>query len=119
MKYLRQGCVILLFSFLGELCHWLIPWPVPASIYGMILLFGALTLKIIPFRWVQDTGGYLVSILPVLFVAPAVGILNCWEELAANAVAVIVIVVVSTVITFGVSGAVTQWLMNRGWKTDA
>ena len=42
MKYLRQFGLILLFSFLGEALRALIPLPVPASIYGMALLFLAL-----------------------------------------------------------------------------
>ena len=34
MKYLRQFMIILLFSFLGELLKYVLPFPVPASIYG-------------------------------------------------------------------------------------
>ncbi len=39
MKYIRQLGIILLVSFLGELLHYLLPLPVPASIYGIVLLF--------------------------------------------------------------------------------
>lgn len=42
MKYLRQFMIILLFSFLGELLKYVLPFPVPASIYGLVLLFIAL-----------------------------------------------------------------------------
>ena len=38
MKYLRQFMIILLFSFLGELLKYVLPFPVPASIYGLVLL---------------------------------------------------------------------------------
>jgi len=44
MKYIRQFAIIMLFSFLGELCHLVIPIPIPASIYGMVLLFLSLAL---------------------------------------------------------------------------
>ena len=47
MKYLRQFLIILLFSFLGEGLKALLPLPVPASIYGLVLLFAALELGII------------------------------------------------------------------------
>ena len=47
MKYLKQLCLILLFSFLGEVCRYFIPIMIPASIYGIGLLFAALALKII------------------------------------------------------------------------
>ena len=42
MKYIRQFLIILLITFLGEVCRYLIPLPVPASIYGLLLLLGAL-----------------------------------------------------------------------------
>lgn len=120
MKYLHQACLIFLFTFLGELLHFLIPLPIPASIYGMVLLFAALGLKLVPAQKVRDMGGFLTSILPLLFVAPAVSLLDCWELLKDSIVAVLVIVVVTTVLTFVVSGWVTQWFVRRkGGKKDA
>jgi holin-like protein len=35
MKYLKQFGLILLISFCGEVLSYLIPLPVPASIYGL------------------------------------------------------------------------------------
>ena len=46
MKYVKQFALILLFSFLGEVCRFLIPINIPASIYGMVLLFAALSLTV-------------------------------------------------------------------------
>jgi len=45
MKYLRQFMIILLFSFLGELLKYVLPFPVPASIYGLSYLL----------HWKQDS----------------------------------------------------------------
>ena len=39
MRYVKQFGIILLISFLGEVLHALLPLPVPASIYGIVLLF--------------------------------------------------------------------------------
>ena len=47
MKYLRQFCIILLVSALGEGLHILLPLPVPASVYGLVLMLGALALSLI------------------------------------------------------------------------
>ena len=41
MKYIKQFFIILLISFLGEALHALLPLPIPASIYGIVLLFAA------------------------------------------------------------------------------
>ena len=113
MKYLRQLCLILLFSFLGEVCRFLIPAPIPASIYGMVLLFAALGLKLIRPEQVRDAGGFLTSLLPVLFVAPAVGLMEYWDQLKGNLLPLAVILVVTTVLVFAVGGIVTQLMMKR------
>ena len=118
MKYLKQICLILLFSLLGELCRFVIPFPIPASIYGMVLLFAALSLKIIRVGQVKESGAFLTSILPVLFVAPAVNLLDCWEQLRSALIPLLLITVISTVLVFAVSGTVTQWIMNRGGKKN-
>ena len=46
MKYLYPFVIILAFTFLGELMNYFIPLPIPASIWGLLLLFGALGLAI-------------------------------------------------------------------------
>ena len=76
MKYLNQFLIILGFSLLGEALQRIIPLPIPASVYGIVLLFLSLCLGLIRVEWVKDAGAFLISILPVLFVAPAVGILE-------------------------------------------
>ena len=113
MKYLRQILLILLFSFLGELLHDLIPLPVPASIYGMVLLFAALSLRIVRLDQVQEAGDFLVSILPVLFVAPIVSLLDCWEIIRPNLLPITVILLVSTLVCFAVSGWIPQLMMKH------
>ena len=113
MKYLPQILRILLLSFLGEACHALIPWPIPASIYGMLLLFAALSLKIIRLEQVRDAGSFLVSFLPVLFVAPIVSLLDCWDLLRGRLLPVLGILIGSTVLCFAVSGGLTQWYVRR------
>ena len=115
MQYLKQVALILVFSFLGEVCRAVIPLPIPASIYGMILLFAALSLKIVKVAQVREAGGFLTSILPVLFVAPVVNLIDCWDQLRQAIVPLVVIVLATTFLTFGVAGVVTKWAM-RGEK---
>lgn len=113
MKFLHQMVLIVLFSFLGELLHSFIPLPIPASIYGMVLMFAALSLKIIKLEQVREAGSFLVSFLPVLFVAPIVSLIDCWDVIRPNLLPITVILVVSTVICFGVSGWVVQYFIRR------
>ena len=118
MKYLKQICLILLFSFLGELCRYLIPLTIPASIYGMVLLFAALALKIIRIESVRETGMFLTSILSLLFVVPMVQLMDFWPVMRPALIPILVICLVGTVVVFAVSGIVTQWLIRKGEKRD-
>lgn len=113
MKYLRQFFVIMVVSFLGEVCHTLLPWPIPASIYGMAILFSALQAGLLRLEQVQDVSDFLCSILPILFVAPAVNLLDCWQEVAPFAFQIVAVIVISTIVVFGISGKVTQWIVDR------
>lgn len=117
LKFLKQFCLIILFSFLGELCRWLIPYPIPGSIYGMVLLFAALALKIIKIGDVRDAGGFLVSVLPILFVAPVVNLVDYWGLLQDQLIPLFAVILLVTIITFGVAGKVTQWLISRKGDT--
>ena len=118
MKYLKQISLILLFSFLGELCRALIPATIPASIYGMALLFAALALKIIRVESVRETGSFLTSILSLLCVVPMVQLMDFWPVMRPVLIPILVICLAGTVIVFAVSGIVTQWLIGKGEKKD-
>ncbi len=113
MKYLKQFAVILAFSFIGEVLHYILPLPVPASIYGIILLFCALEFHLIDESLVADTGLFLIEIMPVMFIPAAVGLLETWDILQASWLAYLVVVLVSTVLVMGISGVVTQKVIER------
>lgn len=113
MKYLKQFAAILAISFLGEGLHALVPLPVPASIYGLVLLFLALALKILRLEDVKETGHFLVEIMAVLFVCPAVGLMGCWDLLRENFLPILAVICISLVLTFAVSGIVTQAAIRR------
>ena len=113
MRLIHQFGIILGFSFVGEFLSWLIPLPIPAAIYGMVLLFLGLVSKVIPQHWVKNSGDFLVSTMPLMFVAPAVGLITCWDILMEYLLPVGLVVVVSTVVTFIVAGVVTQKLLQH------
>lgn len=113
MKYIKQVLIILAFSLLGELLTAVIPLPVPAAIYGFVLLFGALCTGLLKEEMIADTANFLIGIMGILFVAPAVNILSYYEIIAPALVPICVTVVSSTFVVFAVSGLVTQWLQRK------
>lgn len=116
MKYLKQLLIILGFSLAGELLQTVIPLPVPAAIYGLVLLFIALLTGLLKPEKIAETADFLIGIMPVLFVAPAVNILAYWDIISPKLVPIVVITVVSTFLVFAVAGHVTQLLRKRGGR---
>ena len=105
--------MIMGFTLAGEALQRLLPFPIPASVYGLALLFTALCTGIVKLHQVRDTGMFLTSILPVLFVSPTVGIVEHWSLIRPQLLAIILIMLASTVISFAVSGMITQHLTRK------
>lgn len=116
MRYLKQFTIILLISFCGEVLHWLIPLPVPASIYGLLLMLLGLCTGVLKLSSVRETGKFLVEIMPMMFIPAAVGLLESWGVLQPIWVPVVVITLVSTVLVMAVAGLVAQWVIRREGK---
>ena len=118
MKYLRQLLMILIFSFIGEVLHAVIPIQMPASIYGLVLLFIALMTGLVKLPQVHEAARFLIEIMPLMFIPAGVGLIDSWGELRPILLPVIVLLLVSTVLVMGVSGQVTQQMMHHGKKED-
>ena len=118
MKYLTQFLRVLAFTLAGELLQRLVPLPIPASVYGLVLLFGALNTGLVKLEQVKDAGGFLISILPILFVSPAVGILDNWEAIRGALIPILALTLLSTVLTFGIAGRATQAMMGKEEKPN-
>lgn len=116
MLYLRQFCIILFVSFLGELLYVIIPLPIPASVYGLVLMLAALCTGIIRLNQVKETAGFLIEIMPVMFIPAATGLLNSWSLLRPVWIPFIVITLVSTIIVMGVTGQITQKMIQKDMK---
>ena len=93
MKYLKQFLIILLFSFIGEGLNYIIPLPVPASIYGLILLFIALMTGVVKLHHIKETGQLLIDIMPIMFIPAGVGLITSWGVLKAQIIPIVVIII--------------------------
>lgn len=118
MKYVRQFLAILAVTFLGEIIKVAVPLPIPAGIYGLILLFLALMTGIVKLSQVKETADFLIEIMPIMFIPAAVGLLDSWDVLEPVWGKILMITVISTVLVMGISGLVTQMMMRRGGKKN-
>ena len=113
MKFVYQLCIILLISFIGEVLHTFISLPIPASIYGLIIMLFCLKTGIVKLEKVKRTGMMLLEIMPLMFVPAAVGLIDAWNELSAILLPVIVITLATTVIVMAATGKATEAMLQR------
>ncbi len=113
MRFIKQLGIILGIAGIGEGMRYLIPLPVPGSIYGLLLLLVLLILKVIKLEQVEQTGKFLIEIMPVMFIQPAAGIIKSWGQIEEMLVPLCVMIPVSTCLVLAVTGKVTDKIFNR------
>ena len=113
MKYIKQFFIIIGISFIGELLNTYIPLPIPASIYGIVILFLSLCFHIIKLEDVEETGMFLTSIMGVMFIPAAVGISESWNMISQSLFKYALLIFLTTVIVMGVTGVITELLLKK------
>ena len=119
MKYVRQFWIILLISAMGEALHVLIPLPVPASVYGLVLMLLCLVTGILKTSQVKEAAFFLIEIMPVMFIPAAAGLIDSWKVLQPLLLPILVITVVITIFVMVVTGKIAQMIaQKRGIKNE-
>ena len=113
MKYIKQICIILGVCLIAEVMEYLIPLPVAASIYGLLLMLLALMTKVIKLKDVENVSDFLTGNMAILFIPATVGIMASVEEIKQMLIPLCVISVVSTLLVMSITGWVTQWIIRK------
>lgn len=113
MKYLKQFTIILGVCLLGEALRYLLPLPIPASVYGLALMLLALLCGVIKLDQVETAADFLISIMSPMFIPAAVALMDQFASLRAILLPFFVINFVGVVITMAVTGRVTQFFLKR------
>ncbi|MGY3775905.1 CidA/LrgA family protein [Helcococcus sueciensis] len=115
MKYIKQVSIIFTITFMGEILKEIspIPFPIPSSVYGLILMLLALTTKIIKLDDVKESAYFLISIMPIMFIPPAINLITVWPNIQSKIIAYFVICIISTLIVMISSGVLTQKILNN------
>lgn len=111
MKYIRQFLIILAISLTGELLKYFLPLPIPASIYGMVILFMLLMSGFLKIEDVKDVGKFLIEIMPLMFIPAGVGLMVSWNILKPLLMPVSIITVVSTITVMAAAGGISQLII--------
>lgn len=112
---IKGSFYILFFYFIGELLSLLLKGFLPGSIIGMVLLFLSLFFKILNPENIRSAATTITKNMAVFFVPAAVGLMAYVELVTQNAVAILMAIMVSTLLTI-VSVALVQDKMEKNRK---
>ena len=116
VKYIFQFARITAFCLAGEVLAAVLPLPIPASIYGMAILFAGLMSGLIKLDAVRETGKFLIEIMPLMFIPAGVGLMDSWGNLHPILLPVAIITIVTNITVMGSTGLLSQWVIRRGRK---
>lgn len=114
MKYAFQLMIIFGVSLIGELLNALIPLPIPASVYGLLILFGLLLAKVVRLDQVEHTAEFLMSVMPLFFIEPSVKIMESHGLIKGRIPALFLAAFLSFAAVVAVTGVTAQWMIK--WK---
>lgn len=112
MKIIKQIGIIFAICWISTVIESLLPFSFPASVLGMLLLFLCLVTGILKIHHIQEKSDFLLSNMAFFFVPAGVSMINYLDVLVKNLIALVVISVISTFITF----AATAYSMKLALK---
>jgi holin-like protein len=113
MKYIKQFAIICMVSLLGEFLNYLVPLPVPASVWGMVLMFVLLATKVVDLSRVEETADYLLLILPLVFVPLGAQILVGYDAIKNDVLPLVFICIITTLLVFLATAFFVQLVRGR------
>lgn len=116
MKWVRQFLILLAVTLLGEILRALIPLAIPAGIYGLVLLFACLCLRIVKLEQIEGAADFLIEIMPLFFIPAGVGLMTRWVQLRSLLLPVLAAIFGITVLVMIVTGLVTQCMVRQKEK---
>jgi len=111
MAILQALALLLAFQLIGEAIVFALGLPVPGPVFGMVLLLGAVALRRDLLERLKPTTGTLLSHLSLLFVPAGVGVMVHGARLAAEGVAIVIAIVVSTVLALAATALTVKALL--------
>lgn len=113
MRYLLQAVIIAAVTFAAELIKYFVPLPVPASIYGLLLLFALLKSGLLKLEQIEDVGNLLLEMMPLLLVPASVSVLTALDAIQRMLLPVLVMGFIGTTAVMLVTGLLSQWIIRR------
>ena len=109
---LREFMLIFTINYVGMLLSKILHLPLPVTIVSLLLLFLMLQFKVLKLEKIENAGNFLLLNMTIFFMPPTVKIIDSYELLEKDLFKIIVIILVSTFLTMGITGKVVQLMID-------
>ena len=109
---INEFMLILVINYVGILISTILPFPLPGTITALLLLFLLLQFKVLKLEKIENAGNFLLLNMTIFFMPPTVKIIDSYELLEKDLFKIIVIIIVSTFLTMGITGKVVQLMID-------
>ncbi|WP_323706536.1 CidA/LrgA family protein [Mammaliicoccus sciuri] len=113
IKIILQICMIYFITVLGSWIQETLNIPIAGSIIGLVILFLLLQFKIIKEEWIKDGANLLLSTMIFFFIPSIVGAMNLVDQINAQFIFLIVLVIASTCIVALSSGYIAENMLKK------
>ena len=122
---LKSVFVILFYQLIGEFTQKFFELSIPGPVFGLLLLlFTLLLLKKVKFKVniltkdLFNSAETLLDYLPLLFIPVGVGVVMHLSFLEDNLVSVLLVIILGTLLTLGITGFVMEKILTKTKSND-
>lgn len=108
---LNEFIILFIINYIGIIISKVFKLPIPGTIIGMVLFFILLYTKILKVEKVENAVAVLILNMTILFMPPAVKILDNIHFLDGQFIKVIILIILTTLITMGTTGKIVQFMI--------
>ncbi|MGX7328850.1 antiholin-like murein hydrolase modulator LrgA [Enterococcus bulliens] len=114
-----QGVVIGVVMMLSKFVEAILPFAMPSSVIGLVLLFVALCTKVVRLEQVETVGNALVDNIGLFFVPAGISVINSLDLLKGHFLLTMALIFFSTLFLLVGTGWMTQILLGIRSKKAA
>lgn len=112
-NFFIQVLTIVAVLFVSKIIESFIPFPMPASVIGLVLLFILLSSGVVKLRQVEGVGTALTNNIGFLFVPAGVSVINSLPLLSQHPILIILLIIISTLLLLVSVGYVSQLFVTK------
>ena len=112
-NFFQQALTIAIVLFISKIIESFIPFPMPASVIGLVLLFILLCTGVVKLGQVEGVGTALTNNISFLFVPAGISVINSLPILSQHPILILLLIIISTLLLLICVGFVSQLFVTK------